>query len=458
MKRFSSKYKQITRMTLLDPLFGWPAIDQIFTDAKTIQYMLDFEAALARAEARIGVIPSSAVEPIVAKCQADLFDFTSLAKAGARAGNLAIPLIKELTQKISASDTNAAGFVHWGATSQDVIDTAIVLQLREALNLMETDLTRLRKQLCDLAIRHRATPLVGRTWMQHGVPIVLGLKFAGWADALGRHAVRLTQARKQTLVLQFGGAAGTLASLQNKGLAVAQALADGLDLALPATPWHTHRDRLAEVGTTLGLLTGTLGKVGRDLSLLSQTEVNEVLEPSGEGRGGSSTMPQKRNPVTAAVVLAAATRVPGLVSTMLAAMVQENERGLGGWHAEWETLPELVRLTAGALHHLADTVADLEICPDRMQKNLETTGGLIFAEAITMALARFLGKSQAHHVVESCARQALSNQAHLRDVLHGNEEVTTHLSPAEIDELFDPLSYGGAAKEFISRVVSSTTE
>ena len=442
-------------MALLDPLFSWPAVDEIFADLTTVQRMLDFEAALARAEARTGVIPASAVEPIVSKCQADLFDLGSLARAGARAGNLAIPLIKELTTKVSASDENAAGFVHWGATSQDTIDTATVLQLREALNWIGADLTHLRELLCDLAVRYRATPVAGRTWMQQGVPIVLGLKFAGWADALGRHTKRIVQVKEQASVLQFGGAAGTLTSLQDKGMEVAQALADELDLAVPVLPWHVHRDRLAEVATTLGLLTGTLGKMGRDLSLLSQTEVSEVLEPSGEGRGGSSTMPQKRNPVTSAVVLAAATRVPGLVSTILSAMVQEQERGLGGWQAEWETLPDIVRLTAGALHHLANTIAGLEICPDRMQKNLDITSGLISAEAVTMALARFLGKAQAHHIIESCVRQAISNQAHLRDVLQRNEKVTAHLPPAEIDRLFDPLSYVGVAQEWINRVVSS---
>ncbi|MBV8820278.1 MAG: 3-carboxy-cis,cis-muconate cycloisomerase [Acidobacteriaceae bacterium] len=441
-------------MALFDPLFGWHEVDELFTDHATVQRMLDFEAALARAEARTGLIPASVVEPIVCNCRAHFFDVATLAKSGARAGNVAIPLVKELTARVEASHRDAAGFVHWGATSQDVIDTATVLQLREALKLIERELGRLFDTLCDLAERHRSTPIAGRTWMQHAVPIVLGLKIAGWADALGRHAERVTRSREQVAVLQFGGAAGTLASLGKQGIGVARALASELDLALPAMPWHAHRDRLVEAATVLALLTGTLSKIARDLSLLSQTELSEILEPSGEGRGASSTMPQKRNPVTAAAVLAAATRVPGLVSTLLSAMVQENERGLGGWHAEWETLPEVVRLTAGAVHHLADTVVDVQICPDRMQYNLDATSGLIFAEAITMALARFLGKSQAHAIIESCARQATLDRQHLRDVVHKDARVTAHLSPPQIDALFDPLSYAGVASEFIDRVIA----
>ncbi len=442
-------------MSLFDSLFGCPAVDQVFADAATVQRMLDFEAALVRAEGRAGVIPASAAGPVQSMCQSNLFDVGALSQAAARAGNLAIPLIKELTAKVAASDQNAAGFVHWGATSQDVIDTAIVLQVRDAIRLIESELAQLRALLCDLATRHRATPIAGRTWMQQAVPIVLGLKFAGWADALDRHAIRLSRSREQASVLQFGGAAGTLASLKDQGLNVARVLADELSLTLPAMPWHTHRDRFADVATTLGLLTGTLGKIGRDLSILSQTEVSEVLEPEGAGRGGSSTMPQKRNPVTAAVVLAAATRVPALVSTMLTAMLQENERGLGGWHAEWETLPQIVRLSAGALHHLRSAVADLEICPDRMRKNLDSTCGLLFAEAATMALAPFMGKSKAHEVVESCARDALSGHKHVRDVLQEHPIVSTHLSIAEIERLFNPLAYMGAADEFINRVVSA---
>lgn len=445
-------------MTLLESLFRWSAVDDVFATRMTVQRMLDFEAALARAEACTGVIPETATGMIVSQCQADLFDLEILSKAAGLAGNVAIPLIRQLTARVAVIDATAAGHVHWGATSQDVIDTATVLQIGEALKLIESELARLRQVLCELAIRYRATPAVGRTWMQHGVPIVLGVKFAGWADALGRHSMRLARAREQALVLQFGGAAGTLASLGDKGLTVAAALAKELDLTLPTMPWHAHRDRFAEVAVALGMLTGTMGKIGRDLSLLSQTEVGEILEPSGEGRGGSSTMPQKRNPVTCAVVLAAAARVPGLVSTMLTSMVQENERGLGGWQAEWETLPDIFRLTAGALHHLVNTVSGLEIHFSAIEHNLDATRGLIFAEAVTMALARFAGKSGAHDLVESCVREAVDNGEHLRDVLRRCESVRQHLTDDEIDGLFDPLSYSGIAGALIDRVVCSRGE
>jgi 3-carboxy-cis,cis-muconate cycloisomerase len=258
------------------------------------------------------------------------------------------------------------------------------------------------------------------------------------------------------LVVQFGGAAGTLAALGTRGLDVAKALSEELRLELPALPWHAHRDRVAEVATTLALLTGTLGKIARDLSLQMQTEVGEVYEPSGEGRGGSSTMPHKRNPVTCAVVLAAANRVPALASIMLSAMSQEHERGLGGWQAEWQTLPEIVRLSAGALHRLADTVGNLDVNPKRMQQNLELTRGLIYSEGVGAALAVHIGKAEAHKALEAASRKAIADNKHLRDVLAADPEVTRHLDSAELNRLFDPLAYTGAASQFIDRVVAAS--
>ena len=273
----------------------------------------------------------------------DRFDLPSIGLAAARAGNLAIPLIKELTNLVARSDQEAARYVHWGATSQDAIDTGLVLQLRDAFDAIESDLQHLCETLAQMALDHRTTSLPARTWMQQAVPTVFGLKVAGWLDALTRHRARLQETRQRVLVLQFGGAAGTLASLGADGMKVAQELAKELKLGLPELPWHSHRDRIVEVGTTLALLVGTLGKIARDISLQTQTEIAEVFEPSGDGRGGSSTMPHKRNPVTCAVILSAAQQVPALASSLLSAMPQEHERGLGGWHAEWQTLPELVR-------------------------------------------------------------------------------------------------------------------
>lgn len=258
------------------------------------------------------------------------------------------------------------------------------------------------------------------------------------------------------LVLQFGGAVGTLAALREKGLQVAEALAAELQLGLPTLPWHTQRDRVAEVATTLGLCTGTLGKIARDISLHMQTEIAEVFEPAGEGRGGSSTMPHKRNPVSAAVVLSAATRVPGLVSTMLSAMVQEDERGLGDWHAEWETLPEIFRLTAGALHQMATIVPHLEVDVARMRRNLDATQGLIFAEAVAMTMGKDLGKSAAHELLEVASRQARQSGKHLREVLAQNRVVTEHLTSADLDRLFAPENYLGVAQELVDRVINAS--
>ncbi len=443
-------------MELLDQLFRYEEVEKVFSDRARLQGMLDFEAGLARAEARAGVIPSSAAGTIANQCKAELFDVAALSQAAKLAGNLAIPLIKALTAVVAQSDSEAARFVHWGATSQDVIDTGCVLQLRPALKTIAADLNRLIDALVEIATKHRSTIVVGRTWMQQALPTTFGLKAAGWLDAVNRHRGRLRETEQRVSVLQFGGAVGTLAALGVRGQMVARILAEELHLALPDTPWHSHRDRMVEVATTLGLCVGTLGKIARDISLHAQTEVAEVFEPSGEGRGGSSTMPHKRNPVTSAVVLSTATRVPGLVSTMLSAMVQEEERGLGGWHAEWETLPEIVRLAAGALHQMAETVPNLQIDAARMQENLGLTQGLIFAEAATMALSEKMGRSAAHQVVEAACGRAQHEKRHLREVLAEDAQVGKCLSSAEIDGLFDPRRYLGAAEAFVDRVVEAS--
>jgi 3-carboxy-cis,cis-muconate cycloisomerase len=330
-----------------------------------------------------------------------------------------------------------------------------VLQLRQALKLIASDLERLAGALAELATKHRSTVVVGRTWMQQALPTTFGCKVAGWLDAVGRHRARLRETEQRVTVLQFGGAVGTLAALGARGPEVAKILAEELRLALPEMPWHSNRDRMAEVATTLGLGVGTLGKIARDIALYAQTEIGEVFEPGGEGRGGSSTMPHKRNPVMCAVVLSTATRVPGLVSTMLSAMVQEEERGLGGWHAEWETLPEIVRLAAGAAHAMAETVPGLEIDAARMRQNLEVTQGLIYAEAVTMALSDKLGRAAAHHVVEGACARAQKEKRHLREVLGEDGQVKGRLSAADLDGLFDPGKYLGAAEEFVDRVVGA---
>ncbi|MGH6962329.1 MAG: 3-carboxy-cis,cis-muconate cycloisomerase, partial [Dongiaceae bacterium] len=429
----------------------------VFSDRARLQGMLDFEAALARAEASTGLFPAAAGESIARACKADLFAIAALARDTAQAGNPAIPMVKHLTALVAKHDAAAARFVHWGATSQDAIDTGLVLQMRAGLAAIEPDLQRLIAALAALADTHAKTVMIGRTLLQQAVPVTFGLKAAGWLAAIERTRARLAEAGRGAQVLQFGGAAGTLAALGDRGLEVAAALAKELDLVLPEQPWHGHRDRLVDLAAALGLLVGTLGKMARDISHLMQTEVAEAFEPTGQGRGGSSTMPHKRNPIACAVALAAATRVPPLVATLLAAMPQEQERGLGGWHAEWETLPEVFLLASGALHHMADAIAGLTLDTTRMCENIEATRGLVMAEAVTMALAARIGKHEAHRLVESACRHALAEGAHLRDVLAREPAVTAQLTPEALGRLFAPESYLGMAERFVQRVLAART-
>ncbi|MCY1334719.1 3-carboxy-cis,cis-muconate cycloisomerase [compost metagenome] len=439
---------------LFDTYFTQPAMRAVFCDAGRIQGMLDFEAALARAEARVGLIPQSAVAPIATACTADQYDFAALARAIATAGNSAIPLVKALGRQVAAESVEAERYVHLGATSQDAMDTGLVLQLRSALDLLEYDLGALATHLAEQAERHADVPLAGRTWLQHATPVTLGMKIAGWLGAVTRHRQRLAELKPRLLCLQFGGASGSLAALGEQAWPVAEALADELGLNLPEQPWHTQRDRLVEFAGLLGMIAGSLGKLGRDLSLLMQTEAGELFEPSAPGKGGSSTMPHKRNPVSAAVLIGAATRAPGLVATMLAAMPQEHERSLGLWHAEWETLPELCCLVSGALQQALLVVPALEVDVARMRSNLDLTHGLVLAEAVSIALARRIGRDAAHHLVEQCCKQAVQEGAHLRTVLGANAGVGAQLSAEDLDRLLDPAHYLGQAQRWVQRAVA----
>jgi len=438
---------------MLDALFRTDAVREIFSDAGRLQGMLDFEAALARAAARAGLIPEAVVADIESECRAELFDIGALARGAESAGNTAIPMVKALTARVEARNADAARYVHWGATSQDAMDTGLMLQLRAALDVLDADTAALSDALANLAKKHRRTPVAGRTWLQQAAPITFGLKAAGWLAAIERHRMRLQELRARALALQFGGAAGTLAALGNRGPDVANALAADLGLPLPDLPWHAHRDRVAEVATTLGLLVGSLGKIAKDVALSMQTEVGEAFEPAGDGRGGSSTMPHKRNPVSAAVVLSAATRVPALVSIMLSAMVQEHERGLGNWHAEWETLPEICSLASGALAHVVQMVEGLTVDAVRMRDNLDITHGLVLAEAASAALAPKLGREAAHRVVEEACRAAVEQRKHLRDILGKDSRVTAHLGVADLDRLFEPENYLGVAERLVDGVL-----
>jgi len=443
---------------LLAPLLSSAAMRGICDDTASLQHMLDFEAALARAEAASGVIPQEAVSPIETACRAELFDLHALADAGPAAGNLAIPLVKALTARVAQADPDAARYVHWGATSQDMIDTATMLTLRAAIDALLSDLSRAIAGFAELARQHRNTAVVARTWLQHALPMPFGLKLAEYAAALHRSAARLKTLRAQGLALQFGGAAGTLAALGEKGLTVADKLAADLHLPLPDAPWHTHRDRIAEAASILAILAGTCGKVARDVSLMMQTDVGEAFEPSGAGRGGSSTMPHKRNPVASASALAAATMAPQLAATIFAAQVHDHERSAGPWHAEWPTLPTLMSVTSGALAAIVDIAEGLEVDAERMRANLDATRGLIMAEAVTFALAETIGKSDAHHLLEAASKTAVAEKKHLRDVLTGDPRVTAHLSADRIAKLFDPLAYQGVSQAMIDRLLASLGE
>ncbi len=426
---------------------------RVFSRTNQLRQMVRFEWALSAALEFSGIAREGAAAALEPLLTAEFVNVPALDEQARNAGNLAIPLVRQLTAAVRNRDEEAARTIHLGATSQDVLDTALVLQIGEALTLIDASLRDLDGQWVRLARAHAGTVLTGRTWLQAGPPVTLGLKIAGWLAALRRDRQRLVSIRERASVLQFGGAVGTLAALGDKGPAVSAALAQKLSLREPELPWHTHRDNLVEVATVLGILAGTLGKVARDVSLLMQTEVAEVFEPAEEGRGGSSTMPHKRNPVACAIVLSAAIRVPGLVSTLLTAMVQEHERGLGNWQAEWETLPEIFTLTAAALDRTLDIARGMQVDPENMTANLKASLGLPMAEAVSVALAAHIGRECAHDLVQRASQRAVAAGRHLREVLVEDAEVREHLSAPDIDQLMDPTNYLGSARIFIARVL-----
>ena len=443
---------------LHDRLLGDDRVDTRFAGLAQLQAMLDVEAALAAAEAAVGVVPASCVEPIRAAARAEFYDLAALAEEVAHGGIPAVPVVRHLTARVASTDAEAARYVHWGATSQDIMDTGLVLQLREAVPVVCDHLHRASAVAADLARRFADTPMAGRTWLQQATPVSFGLKAAGWLDALVRARTRTLTALDEALVLQFGGATGTLASLGADGPAVADALAERLALRIADTPWHAHRDRVANLACALGVAVGTIGKVATDLGLMAQTEVSEVWERPAEGRGGSSTMPHKRNPVGVSVALAAATRAPALVATVLGAMTHEHERGLGGWQTEWDALPDLVQVAAGGAKGLDDALDGLVVDSGRMRVNAEVTGGLVLAEAVAMALAPALGKAEAHATVGAACRRSRLEERPLSDVLADDPMVTSHLDAAAIARCLTPEDYLGSAPFFINRVLARYAE
>jgi 3-carboxy-cis,cis-muconate cycloisomerase len=438
-----------------DPLFRTDDMRQVFSDRGRLQGILDFEAALARTQARVGVVPFDAAQVIANKCRAELFDIAAISQASALAGNSAIPVISELTRLVAASDPAAAGFVHWGATSQDAMDTGLVLQLQQGLQILDRDAHKLAIALAKLTAEHKRTPIVGRTWLQHAAPTTFGLKVAGWLSGVTRGIQRIRSVRSRVNILQFGGAVGTLASLGESAKQITSQLAEGLHLESTEVPWHSHRDRFVEVAATLGLLVGSLGKIARDISLLSQSEVAELAEPAGPGRGASSSMPQKRNPVGCGVVLAAAARVPALIAVLMSAMPQEHERGLGNWPAEWETLPDVFLLTAGALSQMLHVIEGLHVDVARMQANLEASGGLVYAEALSAALAHAIGREAAHQLVEQACRRAIGEHLHLHEVAAADSEITKHLSISYLASLFKPDDHVRAASGLVDQALAA---
>ena len=432
-------------------LFTTAAMRAVFSDEARLQRMLDVEAALARAQARLGLIPAAAGKEISAKAEIARFDLAEIGRGTALVGYPIVPLTKALSR---ACEGDAGRWVHWGATTQDIIDTALVLQVRDGLELIRDDMAGIEAALADLARRYRDTPMAGRTHAQHALPITFGFKCALWLDPLQRHADRLARLRREIAIVQFGGAVGTLASLGADGIRFMGALAEELGLGTPPIAWHVARDRLAVVVSFLGLLTGSLGKIATDIALLMQAEIGEVAEPYQEGRGGSSTMPQKRNPIACEFILAGAKNVRQLVPVMLDAMVQDHERATGPWHAEWIALPQAFALTAGALHHARAILEGLVVDPERMRRNLGITRGMISAEAVMMALAPEVGREDAHHLVAAACQRALAHDSHLLQELQADAAVTAHLSPERLAELLDPASYTGLAGELVDRVLA----
>ncbi len=433
-----------------DTLFTTPEMAAIFSGAAHVAAMLRFEAALARASARAGVIPQPAADAIAAGCRVATFDVAALYQEAAHAGTPAIPLVRMLTEQVGAE---AGKYVHWGATSQDAIDTALMLQMRAGLDILVAGLLEAGAACATLAEQHRATLMAGRTLLQQALPIPFGLKAARWLALLTRQARALRGQREQALALQFGGAVGTLAALGDQGLAVAALLAEELGLPLPDLPWHAERDRVAGIAAALGVTAGALAKIAGDLVLLAQSEVGEVVEEAAPGKGGSSALPQKRNPVDATLALAAARQAVGLVPVMLGAMEQEHERGAGGWQAEWATIPALFRATAGAVEHVRRALTGLDVNGVQMQANLERDGGLLMSEALTMALAPHLGRPAAQRLVGDLGRRALAAHSTLQQAALDEDQIRATLSPAEIAQALDPAQYLGSADLFIDRAL-----
>lgn len=431
-------------------MFTTPAMRAVFDDRTLVQRFIEVEVALAVAQGGLGVIPAEAARQIAASARLEAIDFEAMKRETEIVGYPVLPLVHQLGKVCG----EAGRYIHWGATTQDIMDSATVLQVRAAFDLVAADLAELRRILAALARKHRDTPMAGRTHLQQALPITFGYKAAIWLAGLDRHGERLQQLRPRVEVVQFAGAAGTLASLGTRGLEVQAAMARELDLAVPVATWHVARDGLAEAVQFLALLTGSLAKIAYDVMLMMATELGEVYEPFVKGRGASSTMPQKRNPISCEFILAAARMVRQHAGSMLDAMVADLERATGPWHVEWAALPEAFLLAAGALHQSKFILGGLIVDAPRMRRNLDLTGGLIVAEAVMMGLAPKLGRNTAHDVVYDAARKAADQGLKLLDVLLANEQVAAAVDRDELARLVEPLNYVGLAPQMVDRVLA----
>jgi 3-carboxy-cis,cis-muconate cycloisomerase len=434
-------------------LFSTPEMTRVFSQEGQLRAMMRFEWALTCALEKHGLAETGSNKVLESLLDAGFVDAALLVQDARAAGNIAIPFVRQLTAEVKARSEGSSRSIHLGATSQDVLDSALVLQIREAVQLLDVAIEKLEGALIHQVRKHRHTVLMGRTWLQAGPPTTLGLKLAGSLAALRRDRDRIRSAAARTLDVEFGGAVGTLAALGTTGGAVSAELARILQLKEPPLPWHTHRDNLVEMVQVLAILTGTLAKFARDIALLMQSEVGEAAEAHSEGRGGSSTMPHKHNPVACAAVIATNARMPGLSATMLQAMSQEHERGLGLWQAEWDTVPEAFRLTAAALAYSIEIAQGLRVDAARMMSNLDSLLGLPLSEAVNAALAPKVGRSAAHDLLRTATERAAAEKRNLADILKQLPQVTAHLTEVEIDQLLDPSAYLGSAQRFISRVL-----
>ncbi len=434
-------------------LFSTPEMTRVFSAVGQLRAMMRFEWALTYALEAHDLAESGSSAVLESLLDAGFVDVERLKREAREDGNVAISFVRQLTSAVKAREQGAARAIHLGATSQDVLDTGLVLQMRDGIKLLESAIARLDAALAKQVRAHRETLITGRTWLQAGPPTTLGLKLAGTLSAVRRHRERIEAAAERALVLQFGGAVGTLAALGDAGGRVSAELAQVLDLREAELPWHTQRDGFVEMTEVLANLTGSLAKFARDVALLMQAEVGEVSEGSSEERGGSSTMPHKHNPVACAGVIAAHERMPGLVVTMLHAMQQEHERGLGLWQAEWETVPEAFRLTGAALAYAIEIAEGLVVDADRMRVNFDALLGMSMAEAVSTALTRKMGRGEAHEVLRKATARAKREKKHLGEVLKSMPEVSALLSGEEVDRLLEPRAYLGSAQIFIARVL-----